>query len=1030
MLLLIAILWIAAPRAWALDPDIELGQLVHRSWTLVDLAPTEVTAMTQTADGLLWIASTAGLYWFDGFRFFHYVNEHSDFPSYNFTTLLNASDGSLWVGLKSGAAARIMSAELRVFDERDGLAAGPVHAIVQDPSGVIWLASRAGLFYFDGSRWQRLGSEVGLGDRPVMGAFVARDGTLWLAAPDGIFSLSPDRLRLTRVMSERFSQEMTRHFAQAPDGAIWLGDPARGLLRIAPGKSAEPPQWQLAGKGAGALLFDRDGSLWIGGDRLRRLVSGRGQPIEELSPEGTLSAGSARTVFEDRSGNIWVGADSGIERFRHANVVRAVVPPVRSPNVIVAGRFNRVWAAYADGSLHTFEGPKLERRETAPLFTAAAPDRGGDIWFGGPDVVARLRPAATVDEQTLELIPLPERLRGGVVQTMVRDTAGTLWISIEDKGLFRWSGGQWTAAADAGFAQLLPDEAPLVSTLEDSGGVWFGYTHNRLVRIYGATARMFTARNGLSVGTVTALHSRGGRLWVGGELGLALLDLTASAADEPPATTFRTMWAMNCQTFVALAGIVETAANELWIFRNRALSRVPQLSDALESKDAQNMLDCITYGTADGPAPSPRQTRPMSSLVEADDGRVWMAASEGVAWVDPRRIREDRSRLLPPSIDGILLVTEQIGGDTVGDRLFRRMPGDVNVLPANPGDIRFRFNAVSLTSTSTLNFRYQLEGQDQRWKDTDSNEVLYTNLPPRKYRFMVMAGNKRTGEYSAPATLSFVIPPAFYQAAWFRALCALFAVVVLALVYRWQVRRAGERLRARLEDRMKERERIARELHDTLLQGIQALVLRFQGVASRIPAQEPARDMMERALELADDVIAEGRDRVNDLRDSGSTPVDLPQEIARVGNELLQDSGIRFAVTVDGEPRALHPIVREEGILIAREALANAQRHAQPRAIEVNLAYERSGLRIGIRDDGRGIDPEVLRAGGRDRHWGLMGMRERATRIRGHLEIWSRGGAGTEIALRVPAAVAYRDQKPRWSWLPFRSRRPLDILSR
>jgi signal transduction histidine kinase len=261
--------------------------------------------------------------------------------------------------------------------------------------------------------------------------------------------------------------------------------------------------------------------------------------------------------------------------------------------------------------------------------------------------------------------------------------------------------------------------------------------------------------------------------------------------------------------------------------------------------------------------------------------------------------------------------------------------------------------------------------------------------------------------------------PYFYQTTWFRVAALAGLGLLLAGVYFLRLRQMARQLQSRFEERLDERERIARELHDTLLQSVQGLILRFQAVAERIPESEPARQMMEKALDRADQVIVEGRDRVKGLRTPGEAASDLPQALAQAGQEFAQDSGVEFSVVVEGNPKGLHPDVRDEAYWIGREALVNAFQHAQGRRIEIEIGYGRRELRLRFRDDGRGIDPSVLEAGGRPGHWGIPGMRERARKIGANLQAWSRPGAGTEVELRVPGSRAYGNGGNRspWRWL-------------
>jgi signal transduction histidine kinase len=225
------------------------------------------------------------------------------------------------------------------------------------------------------------------------------------------------------------------------------------------------------------------------------------------------------------------------------------------------------------------------------------------------------------------------------------------------------------------------------------------------------------------------------------------------------------------------------------------------------------------------------------------------------------------------------------------------------------------------------------------------------------------------------------------------------------------VRQVAAQVRDRLEARLAERERIARDLHDTLLQGIQGLIWRFQAATDRIPPGEPARQLMEQSLDRADKLLEESRDKVKDLRPAARDGTDLVQALAAEGEQFAKLHSAKFHVSAQGVPRDLHPIVREEGFLIAREALANAFRHSAAASIEAEVTYGEEAFHVRIRDDGRGISEAVLDAGGRPGHFGLIGMRERAKKLGAAIEVWSKPGAGTEIDLRVPAEVAYRHSR-------------------
>lgn len=337
-------------------------------------------------------------------------------------------------------------------------------------------------------------------------------------------------------------------------------------------------------------------------------------------------------------------------------------------------------------------------------------------------------------------------------------------------------------------------------------------------------------------------------------------------------------------------------------------------------------------------------------------------------------------------------------------------------LPERTTSLRIDYAAEGVAATDGVNFHYRLEGVDESWQDAGTRrQAFYTNLGSGAYRFQVMASGGHGSWGKAGATLDFSIRPTFFQTGWFHVLSWIAGFIFLWMMYLVRLRQMTLRLRARLEERYGERERIARELHDTLLQGVQGLILRFHALANR-SADPLMRELIEQTLDHADTVLEEGRDRVRALRDLAHPVDDLAAGLTALGREMAEIHNVSFRVQQLRNSRELDPIVRDEIYQVGREALFNAFQHAAAHSIEVELAYDPRELRLRVRDSGKGIDAEVLRTGNRPGHWGLRGMRERAGKIAGTLDIWSREGSGTEVELRVPAATAYRGRATR-AWL-------------
>jgi signal transduction histidine kinase len=391
-------------------------------------------------------------------------------------------------------------------------------------------------------------------------------------------------------------------------------------------------------------------------------------------------------------------------------------------------------------------------------------------------------------------------------------------------------------------------------------------------------------------------------------------------------------------------------------------------------------------------------------VTKSSDGRLWFLPWDGASVVDPAHLAFNQ---VPPPVN-----IEQITADRKSYDVTAEENGRVR-LPALSRDLEIDFTALSLVAPEKIRFRYKLEGYDSDWQDVGNRrQAFYTNLPPRNYRFRVMACNNSGVWNEAGTFLDFAIAPAYYQTLWFRLLLVATLLTVLALAYQLRLRQVARQFNVRMEERVAERTRIARDLHDTLLQSFQGVLLKFHAVTYLLPHRaDEAQQKLEDVIEQAEQAINEGRDAVQGLRSSTVVTNELAQAITTLGEELAADQTIQhppeFRVIVEGTSREMVPLVRDEVYRIASEALHNAFRHAQAGRIEVEILYDRRRFQLRVRDNGKGIEPKVLVEGAQTGHYGLAGMHERAKLVRGQLTVLSRDNSGTEIELVVPGFAAY-----------------------
>jgi signal transduction histidine kinase len=584
---------------------------------------------------------------------------------------------------------------------------------------------------------------------------------------------------------------------------------------------------------------------------------------------------------------------------------------------------------------------------------------------------------------------------GGNVTAIVEDSQGTVWIAYLPGGLFQVLPGEVVRRVP--LADHDHDDA--VSALVADrvrGGVWVGFVHGGIAHMSDADMReTYTVSDGLGKGRVIAFQlDRDGTLWAATDNGLSILRSgrvrTLTSRDGLPCD--RVHWAM------------EDDAHTFWLLMPCGLARI-----ARSELEGVGPLHPTVYDSFDGIRVNADIGFYTPHASKSSDGRLWFWTMNGVSVIDPRRIPFNR---LPPPVHVEQMVADHQTYDATPDRPVQ--------LPALVRDLEIDYAALSLVAPEKNRFRVKLEGWDRDWQDVGTRrQAFYNSLPPREYRFRVTASNNSGVWNEAGASVDFSIAPAYYQTTWFRSAVVLGAIALLWAAYQYRLRQVAAAFDARLQERVNERTRIARELHDTLLQSFHGLLFRFQAVSNRMPTGA-TKQQLDEVIDQTAQAIAEGRDAVQNLRASTTVTNDLAEAVGVLADELRtadrDDAGSRpiVDIAVEGTSRELHPVVRDDVYRIAGEALRNAYRHASARHIEVRIRYDDAQLQVRVRDDGRGIDPEA-RDAGRPGHFGLPGMRERAELIGGRLDVWSEAGLGTEIELTIRAAAAYTTSRPRWA---------------
>jgi len=973
-------------RALALEFTQSANVYISKNFTVEDgLSSNHVNAIVQTRDGFLWVGTEEGLFRFDGRHFAPVVFLPQASPV-SVNTLAEAPDGTLWVGTKAGLA-RIQSGGMSepghttsaLFhpDSGDG---DSIQCLHFSRNGTLFVGTMTGLYRFDQDKfsaiipklWTSRIEEASNGHLLVITSkgFMEWDGTQVLQHPEV-------SARLGVRQNEIF------HVFEDHAGTIWyctvfgvtrqLGTAIERLKPVA-------AVFRVTEDAQGAVWFSQSGGLY------RATKSGQ----ELIAPN--MGAALPTFLCFDRNGDVWAGTKgTGLFRFKKQAVKMFTAAdglPLGLPRAVLAASDGKLWV----GS-----------------------DCGGLSWFDG-------RRFHSYSEK--------QGLTNSCVFSLAEDRNHDILIGTFGGGIFRFREGRFTAFFKE---DKLTNKVAVAILPASDGSLWIPYSGG-LRHILDGQVREFTTADGISSNNVlSAYEDRRGGIWVETTGGIDRLEKDRFVAvsktnnasigagrfgfgeDQrgelfafgPFGGTFRVRETGVVRLDVApkITGMLKTR-DALWFCGDGIYWAAP---DSLEKweKHSDAPPDYTRFDRADG-MNSAECSGGYRNMAMTKDGRVWVATEQGVAMLE--------SSTPPHRSEKPAIYMERIVIGKTPQAVGREL-----VVPPGSNHIELHFDAIELTSPERVRFQYRLDDVDREWLDADAAvTATYTGLPAGTHEFHVRASNAdgvwdRTG-----IVYKITQQPYFYQTTWFRLSCVAAFLALLSALYRLRLRQVAQQFNVRLEERVNERTRIARELHDTLLQSFHGLMLQFQA-ATNLLSRGEAKQRFESAIDQAAQAITEGRDAVQGLRSSVIDPNDLAQAINTLGKELASGAtnpnGTEFYVVVEGASRGLRPILRDEVYRIAGEAVRNAFKHAHAQKIEVEIRYDDRQLRLRVRDDGKGIDPKVLSKDGQPGHYGLRGMRERAKLMGGKLAVWSELNSGTELELSIPASRAYETPVRRRSWL-------------
>jgi signal transduction histidine kinase/ligand-binding sensor domain-containing protein len=992
--------------AVAATPPLDITEYSHTSFTPAQGSPARAAVLAQTSDGFLWLGAASGLYRFDGVRFERVAAVGGVPLLAEYITALEApQSGGLWVGYQYGGASFLDGRGLKNYPPEDGgLPNGTLEAFAIDPDGVVWAGSTRGLARLEGQRWTDVTRTVGLPAPNATELMVDKSGDLWIG--------SADKLALLRRRSSRvhvYDLSTYEGFLRDPDRRVWtMVSNTNCLYLLDPTRDDTPPCRRLPHPYVNSWLIDRSGSLWVSDaanhlnvipipslDRVRALPAAEDKSKLEPRFLNFIDGAPPASALQDREGNVWFGTTSSLEQLRLPRLRRH--GPFPEFVVLGTGNHNSLWVATThfqpvpgDDFFQIKDGRMVPYRGGPTQITASYRDATGVLWVGGYGRLWKLN-----DSIWEEIAAPPRELADGSgdtlrrTQAMARDARGDLWLSVVRVGLFRIRDRQWERVSVPG---IPASDYPFVIYADGDGTVWLGYSRGRLASLSRDAWRLYTEKDGIQIGAVQVLGRVNDQLWIGGERGLQRIH----------SGRFESIPGLGARNNVT--GLLQAKNGDLWLNTSIGGMHVTGQEVSRANVGPGETLSLEKFDTLDGMPGETTGVRPMPTVLESDDGRIWFEADDRFSSIDPT---EHFKNTITPEV---------IIGD-VTDDARRREPTDSLTLFPNVHNVAIDYTATSLSIPSRVRFKYRLENFDENWQDVGARRTAYyNNLPPGRYVFHVIAANDDGVWNSQGAAIALTVPPLFYQTLWFRIAVLTLGILLIAAFFLVRLHQVTTRERKRVEQRMEvrlnERARIARELHDSLLQGFQGLMFRLQAVRQLLPGRPAdAANSLESALHLGDQAIVEGRDAVEKLRATALGERDLTSSLQTLGEELhveiAQQPEPHYGLVVEGRSRPLTPAVRDEAYRIVREAARNVYRHALAQQIEIEVTYGDAIFSIRVRDDGVGIDPQVLARGRRPGHWGLPGMRERSESLGGQLYVWSESNAGTEVELRVPSDIAY-----------------------
>jgi ligand-binding sensor domain-containing protein len=959
--------------AIALDPTKAMTQYVHTVWrTDEGLPENSVNRILETRDGYLWVGTQAGIARFDGVRFtvFDHTNTSALHDDY-IDDLAEDSQGTLWIATSNGG---VTSFRNGVFSHLDGIGARAGLTLAADGDGSIWIGGYGGVVHVrNGKVVKSYTTSAGLSGDPVRRLVVDKDRSVWIATPGGLNHLVGDRMETYSNKDGLPSNDVTNIYLGA-DGALWVQTQSSSIVRRVQGHF-QPLSLQKVSSPTIDILQDHDGNLWLA-SVTEGLFRVHGNQISHFTTKDGLSSDVVSALYEDRDGNIWVGTnEGGLDRFHDGSFTTYAKEEGLAADQtysVIEDHVGDIWITTVAGveRLHGSDAHLFTTADGLPANSAWSlwQDHQKQLWVGtSSGGLARMD-----DGRFVPGFPSQQAVPSYMVTGIIEDGANRFWVSTRGGGVLSYANG--TSQSYSKAAGLLSNF--IYATAADrKGTIWVG-TSSGLNSILDGRIKAYET-DGLSSATALTLHVDARNiLWIG-TFGRGLFRF-----ENGRFTRYTTHQGLPDDT---INNILEDADANLWIGSNKGIFRITRHDLDAVAKGSEKAVRPILFGKADGMKSGETNAGSQPSGWRARDGRLWFPTIRGVVVVDPKRIvLSNRPR--PARVEQLLADDRNID-----------LAGPVRLVPGTRR-LEIRYTAPNLSSPERTRFRYRLDGFDEQWVSGTAQRVAqYTNLPPGHYNFHVGA-SADTGDWGDQESgLSFDVLPQFYQTWWFRLLEMLVMAMVLLAFYRLRVNWLHARAAV-----LEERQRIAREIHDSLAQDLSGIV--FQTEAA-LMSMEHAPTKTSTHLVLARDLAKTSLDEARYSVLNLSSPIldrrTLLDSVSAMARQLTGGRVVELNVHSSGTVWIVSAGARHHILLVAQEAVSNAMHHGKARTVSITLVFDAHMLSIAISDDGIGFVPDAD-VHEHARGHGMRNMRHRSASLGATLEVVSEVGVGTRITLHIP----------------------------